>query len=356
MCQENGGGPMNSHADIQRRLSAYCSGDLEAAELVRIDTHLATCPACRAELADMQSTLRLLRTTPRVEAPPWMTSRIMARLRDEKSAKRGWLQRIWFPQNTAYPVRILALLIVCVSGFYLSHTVETELKQTARQQLPEIPAQAGPSTAVVPTMRPGVREKTLQPAAVQPHTAAPPAAKPQPLRRQEAAPLQTQPQAPAAPAADAFSPAPPAIKDQYGGKAEDMKTAPITESNNRSLEATAEKKMKISRKLEGSSDAGAPTAADRAAGAPATPALPQMIIRLTAHDSKTAAPLIREAVFNSGGSISEDQGAAALRLTVRVPAARQAELLERLQKLGEITQRPVPPPAGTVLLNMTIQW
>ena len=128
MFEENGGNVMNNHADIQKLLAAYSSHDLSAADHATVDRHVAECPACRAQLSDLTTTLHLIRTTPQVHAPPWMTSRIMAHLRDEPVAKRSWLQRIWFPHHTALPVKVLALLVVCVSGYYLSHTVETELK------------------------------------------------------------------------------------------------------------------------------------------------------------------------------------------------------------------------------------
>ena len=71
---------MNNHAEIQMRLPAYCGGDLEPAELRLVEDHLAECPACRAELADLQTALRLVRSTPEIEPPPWMTTQGELRL------------------------------------------------------------------------------------------------------------------------------------------------------------------------------------------------------------------------------------------------------------------------------------
>jgi hypothetical protein len=147
------------------------------------------------------------------------------------------------------------------------------------------------------------------------------------------------------------------LKDQYGGKAESMKAAPAAESSNRAQEGAPEMRlMKKNRSFERSSDGAAPAATGRAAGTPAGLALPQVAVRLIVDDPSAAPALIREAVSRSGGSITEEQGPAGHRLTIRIPAARQTELLERLQRLGRIVERPAPPPAGTQLLELTIQW
>ena len=76
---EEGGEHMNSHAGIQRLLPAYCDGDLEPTERKLVEQHLAACPSCRAELANLQTALRLIRSTPEVDPPPWVAARIMAR-------------------------------------------------------------------------------------------------------------------------------------------------------------------------------------------------------------------------------------------------------------------------------------
>ena len=75
---------MSNHTDIQKQLSAYCGGDLDPAERLRVEEHLAGCDSCRAELADLQTALRLIRTTHEVEPPVWLATRVMARVRDAR--------------------------------------------------------------------------------------------------------------------------------------------------------------------------------------------------------------------------------------------------------------------------------
>jgi len=347
---------MNSHADMQRRLAAYCGGDLEPAERQLVEQHLAACPACRAELVDLQTALRLIRSTPEVDPPPWLTVRVMARIREQQAGKRSWLQRMFFPLHIKLPLEAIALLMVCVSGYYLSRSVETGLNLTARRQLQEMPAQQVPVTTPPTSQLPAGGNKSEQPAAAEPQTAVQPAAAPKPAPRQEGLPDQTPPHIPTAPAPVPYAPAPPAFRDQQGGKAESMKVTPAAESSNRSLERAPEGKSNGSRSDERQRDAAAPAPAGRAAGAPSTLSLPQAMVRLNVDDPSAAPALIREALLRSGGTITEEPGTPGRRLKARIPAARQDELLQRLERLGRIVERPATTPPGAQLLELTIRW
>jgi cytoskeletal protein RodZ len=351
MPEESGGKTMSSHGDILRRLSAYCGGDLEPAERQLVELHLAECPTCRAELADLQTTLHLVRTTPEIDPPPWMTTRIMALIREQQTEKKSWLQRFFFPLHLKLPLEAIALLVVCVSGYYLTRTVETNLEQTRQQQLQETPAQSAPAPASSPVQRSDgndARKRTGESSVKKDttHTVAPESA-PQP----EYSPEPTVPVAP-----PAYAPPPPAFRDQQSGKSELMKAAPAAESYDRALEAAPEKKMKSSRSAERQADTTAPAAAGRTAGAPTGMALSQAVVRLNVNDPAAAVALIREAVRRSGGEIINEREVTGRHLTARLPAARQKELLDRLERLGRITERPGPAPASAQSLELTIQW
>jgi anti-sigma factor RsiW len=147
---------MNSHDGIQKLLSAYCGNDLSAGDRGMVEEHLKECPSCRAELTDLQITTRLIRTTPEVEPPPWMTARIMAHVREEKVSRRSWLKNLFFPLHIKIPLEAVALLVVCVSGYYMSRTVETEL------QAPRVIQDAPPAAPVED--KPVKREMPIQPA------------------------------------------------------------------------------------------------------------------------------------------------------------------------------------------------
>jgi anti-sigma factor RsiW len=57
------------HRYVGVRLSAYVDGEVSDRERRRIETHLASCEACRAELRALRWTVGLLRQTPSVRAP-----------------------------------------------------------------------------------------------------------------------------------------------------------------------------------------------------------------------------------------------------------------------------------------------
>jgi hypothetical protein len=355
---------MNNHMEIQKRLSAYCDGVMDSAERLRLEAHLASCPHCRAELADMKTTIHLIKSTPEVEPPTWMKSRIMAHLREEQGVKRSWLQRVWFPLHTGYPAKILTLLVVCVSGYYLSRSVDTELKLASRQQLQEIPALQAPAAIRAPEMETSAPEKRKAPESSTSQPA---------LQRRELPSNQTAPSIPAdsaslpaalqpasapssTPVPTPYAPSPPALRDQYSGKSESMKSAPAAESSNLLPESNQELKKKTGRSIGFSAENAAPAARDRAYGPPAGEVLPQTILRLNIHDSSNAPSLVRDAVIRSGGKIKEDLSATRHRITVRIPTERHGELLDSLQRLGKITERPAPPSPGPAFTEIIIQW
>jgi Predicted integral membrane protein (DUF2275)/Putative zinc-finger len=346
---------MNSHEEIRRRLAAYCGDDLEPAERRLVERHLADCPACRAELADLRTVRSLVRDTPEVDPPPWLTARIMARIREQQAHKRGWLQRLFFPLRIRLPLEVIALLLVCVSGYYLTRGVETDLQLARQQQLQEIPSQPTPPAAPPAAQSPAGGRTAQPPAVARPRSAIPPTTAPRPAPRQEGQSGTFEQQAPVAPAPAPYAPPPPEYRDRQGGKAESMKAAPTAETRNRAVEAAPEKKSKNSRSLESQLDQAVPAAVGRVAGAPSAPALPRTVIRLNMDDPAVAPALVREALRSSGGTVVEEPVRSGHWIRARIPVSRLAELLDRLEQSGRITERPTPSP-GAQQLELTIQW
>jgi len=336
---------MNRHLEIKRRLPAYCGGDLHPDELKLVEKHLAECPDCRAELGDLQTALRLLRSTPELEPPPWLTGRIMATVREQQAEKRSWLQRIFFPLHIKLPLEAIALLMVCVSGYYLTRTVETELQQDAGQQFQGVPAQA-----------PARLETGQPPAASKKQADVPVRTMPKSVPQQVDLPVEMPPEHKTAPLPPPYAPAPPVDRDRSAGKLEVMKALPPAEAVHPAQETFSERRAKSTRRLEPSPDAAVPSAADRAAGAPAGLSVPPAMIRLSINGPAASPATVREAVLSSGGMVTEGPDSRGNRLKIHLPAARLNELLERLARLGRISERPAAPSPGNQLLEMTIQW
>lgn len=360
---------MTNHTDIQKLLSAYCGGDLDPAELRRVEDHLAGCASCRAELADLQTALRLIRTTPESEPPPWLATRIMARVREQQQQKRSWLQRIFFPLHIKLPIEVAALLMVCVSGYYLARTVETELQQPlGRQELPAASRETGkpveapqeespaalPSTPVLPRSaeKPTLPPKTDIPAA--------PAA---PGTVDQGAPQQV-PAAQGKPSPQpAFTPAPPTIKEEQGTPAVESPygfTRSYELGQSEKSAQKAKKAKKAATKMEQAADGAAghdmatPEAVRGATSSGAGVAVPRITIRLAMSAPASAPGSLKEAVTRSGGSVVDDGLVRPNTIKARIPSLRINELLELLTRLGTVVERPqTRDSAGMVEIEIT---
>jgi hypothetical protein len=278
----------------------------------------------------------------------------MAQVREQQAGRKSWLQRFFLPLHIKLPLEAVAVLFVCVTGYYLSRTVETELKTPgarpdtfeqapAAQRAPEQQTDAAPRKASPP---PADRSRDIMP----PPASAPP---------QPPVPPPALQQAPGG----SFAPPPPAFREERAapaasGKSEAMKAAPAAESSNRALDHATEKKAKSLRSLDSSNEAAAPAApaaADRATGAPAGVPVPRVTFRLTPDNPATAGTMVRDAAIRSGGSIIEERGLPARQLKVRIPAARVQEFQSQLERLGRITEQPVLQ-SGAKVLEVTVQW
>ena len=324
---------MNSHSDIKKMLSAYCGNDLPAGDRAMVEDHLSDCPACRSELADLQITARLIRTTPEVEPPPWMTARIMAHVREEKSSKKSWLKNLFFPLHIKIPLEVMALLVVCVSGYYMSRTVETEMKA------PQILQDAPPAATVLD--KPAKREMPIQQTESKSENAVPMAPVRENLENRKDAlqPAETTPSAPAVSESVIKNerPAPTA-----GAAAEpSMKSAPRSGLANSSLDAAPEmKKKSVKGAQRQEMESMAPAPAGRGVSDSAVKYVPQLLLRLTVSDSSAVVGDIRTAATRSGARIVEETGTNANRLKLRIPVPRMPELVEQLGRIGRLLEHP----------------
>lgn len=322
---------MTEHDELRKQLPAYCGDDLAPVERKRIEKHLSSCPDCRAEVADLETTLRLVRSQPVVEPPPWLAGRVMARVREEAEAgKRGWLQRLFFPLPVKLPLEALAIAIVCVVSYYI-------VRDSGQQLL-------SPQVAPSPASVPAVEEKGAVP-----QGDGQPAARPLPVERDT---IPTSPAAPVGaplPTVQDHAPLPPrpavepgavpsALRDEAmpAARAKDAvkdERAPSLETAPRLQQAAPEaKKSRAFDKGAVRSDA------DSSSAAPAALIQP-LQVRLLVADPEGAEPAIRHAVAEAGGTVAREP--APRQLVVRVPAQRLPELLAKLAVIGRLTEKPV---------------
>ncbi len=98
---------------VQRRLSAFMDGQLEATIARQVNEHLEVCPACAAELARLQKVWALLGTLPPVEAPPFFAARVLARARERRAGGIGRLAEL-LPARPLMPVAVSAGILAGV--------------------------------------------------------------------------------------------------------------------------------------------------------------------------------------------------------------------------------------------------
>lgn len=115
-------------SDIQQRLSAYIEGSVSSEEAGLIEEHLKACQQCSESLADLKKTLEYVQNLEEIEPPPWLKQKVMARVRSEAEAKRGILQRVFYPLHIKLPIEALAVIVIAVTTIYVFKTMQPELE------------------------------------------------------------------------------------------------------------------------------------------------------------------------------------------------------------------------------------
>jgi anti-sigma factor RsiW len=85
-----------NHSKVQDLLSAYLEHDLGASEHAAVEAHLATCATCAADVEGLRDTVALLRGLPDPEPPPFLATRVMARIAAGEARVPAW--RRWLAQ------------------------------------------------------------------------------------------------------------------------------------------------------------------------------------------------------------------------------------------------------------------
>src|SRR5271166_4060677 len=88
----------------------------------KVQTHVAECAHCSAELAELRATMALLDTWKSPEPSPYFMTRMEARLREEReAAPAGWVARLrarfaYGPSLHVRPLAAMAMTVVLLLG------------------------------------------------------------------------------------------------------------------------------------------------------------------------------------------------------------------------------------------------
>lgn len=361
-----------NHTEIRRRLSAYLDDAVSNGERGEIDAHLATCGSCRRALSDLKQTVGHLKRLPAVEPPPWLTDKIMAHVRE--AAKPSLWRRLFWPLRMKLPVEALALVFLCVTGYYLART-------NASRVLPTAQPPAGREKAAVPASAPLVPRHPRTPslAAPSPKTTLPaprtsptapakavkePAfALPPPARAPASAPI------PSVFAPEPVSPVPMPEPTETERLLRDRREAERMASREREYAAKGMVEEKVMRDGERSSSGAAGTSSASSfrefwAEPPGevyrtaqTEHAEQVVVTLRVPDPVSAVVAIEEAVTRSGGRIvRREYGKGEHFLLVRTEPGTLPDIIRRLARIGKLEKTPPPAPGGSGPLDLAVRW
>jgi hypothetical protein len=100
-------------SEMQENLSAYLDGELDPGEEAALKSHLEGCESCRKEFESLRSTVELVRSVPRVQAPAVLKQRLTSAAPSRRAAWR-------FPNPVALASAAALVLVAVVAVFMLS--------------------------------------------------------------------------------------------------------------------------------------------------------------------------------------------------------------------------------------------
>jgi anti-sigma factor RsiW len=106
---------------VHEKMTEYLEGSLDPETSGLVQTHLDSCPDCRAEFRALAETKRAVAGLPVIEPPPGFSQRVMSRVREE-AERPNLFRRLFLPMRIKIPIHALALLLVGGIAVYLYQT------------------------------------------------------------------------------------------------------------------------------------------------------------------------------------------------------------------------------------------
>ncbi len=113
---------------IQEQLSAYLDDTLSSAEKGIVDNHLKSCPKCRKSLADLEMTMRSIKGLEEIIPPPWLTQKIMTRVKAEAElTKKNLWQKLFYPLHVKLPIEAFGAFLIALTALYVFKSMEPKI-------------------------------------------------------------------------------------------------------------------------------------------------------------------------------------------------------------------------------------
>ncbi len=117
-------------------MSTSLDQTLSPEEQALLDNHLAKCPECRVARKELQWTYSQIKTLEAVEPPPWLASKIMARIRAEAAPQASFWRRFIRPIVMKPQLQVASILLLAATGFYLLRSQRDAFGGMKQQQAP----------------------------------------------------------------------------------------------------------------------------------------------------------------------------------------------------------------------------
>ena len=363
---------MTACHEILELMSTSLDQALSPDEQARLERHLAECPECRVAHKELQWTYSQIKTLETVEPPPWLASKIMARIHFEPVPQTSFWRRFIRPIVMKPQLQVASILLLAATGFYLLRSQRDVFGEMKQQQAPA-PIQSQPLKAE------GVREKLT------------PESSNAPKEMQKSPPEmmnQLRPKDPK-PSETGFVPPPPSSSTPASAKPERDKSrseapaaAPLAPSAlaggsgvavvAESAAASPQPAKKNSQSARALARADRPGRAEEEARQKAAEPTGQLmdqlerkdksdaaawVIHLEMADPRAARPLILRELTRAGATVMPQREPTASRvLTAHLASHRLPDLLSRLARIGKVLEQPEIPGDKTSLITISISW
>jgi len=294
---------------IQQKLAEYADKSLLPDEIKRIEKHLPSCERCRSYASELSKTIEALKGLDDIPSPPWLTQKIMQKIRTEAQPKKGLFQKLFFPLHIKLPLEAFATLLIAGAAVLIMKSIGPDLWTvkpiTHKPPLHTLP----PGKALLPkdypkdTLAAGKAEQAPAPA-VRPKTEPSPA---QP-RVPDHEPVQPS-QMPAAPA-------PPAPVTRSFGAGKALDSAEGDETRQKTAPGSAQSGVSAEKK-----------------------SLDIPMVTVQVKDPEKASREIKAALAKLGGSINAiEKREASIILTIQLDPSKTETFLKQLHRIGSMKE------------------
>jgi len=333
------------HEEFRLKLAAYLDNAVSAEEKEEIRKHLAMCGRCRGEIADLELTVSHLKTLPEVDPPSWLADKIMAKVEEEGGQRSTLWKWLFFPLHVKLPIEALAVLFICVTGFFLTRMINEETPITAKPSAPPALTKARPpsheesevrSVSALPKTKVDIQRRLMDnhPKMEEKNQVPSLSVNPNP---QESTVTQ-----------EKALPNRKMIEPELQWTGNEYFTEKETRSAVKEEKGAAESKGgKKGKSLAGGEDS-AGSVLQRAGN---------VEITIIVDDPALASGKIENAVTSIGGRINgRSYGGATNQLIIRIGADKVARLVDRLSRIGAVKRYPQLSPDAGGTIDMIIRW